>query len=870
MKILIGVNDSNESPTIDKIGKKAFNLFWLHQNKLQVPTFSVLPSSVIHQILAPLKQEINELFNLIEQQEGEALARTLDAFQNKILKLKVEEEITDSLLKECTTLFGHNYRISVRSSAPIEDGENASFAGQFNSYLNVGDNEVINRVLRCISSFWNFGVITYRKSKRILSREYQFAVVLQQMVNAASSGVAFSVNENQNMADALIVAGYGVGEGIVTDQTDTDSYKVDRQSRSIAPRITTKTTFFSNDENGISEKPVPEALREVPALTDEEVLTVFDATLKAEEILGFPADVEFAFDQDGRFHLLQMRPITTINKEEVIILDNTNIIESYPGLTLPLSYTFALKNYQIVFKNSAKAFWVSKAKVRELELVFSDLLHLFQGRVYYRLDNWYRMIGIVHKSKRSIKAWETAVGLKDSQESKKKSNILGLAKMTLASLWMLLNHPFRVPRFFKQFKLNYDKLREFSGINDSPKKLWLHYNKYTQNLFKHWYITIINDFLAFKFFGLLQGALKRFGISADVSIANDIITNHLKVESELAIINVLKLKQNVSEDTALLEVFKKESNQILVDIQAKEYAHFLGEFNRHLDLYGDRTLAELKLETPSLRQQPETLILLIQNQLKSKVTLQSYLNNKDEIKNLAWKKIKEKSGFLGVKYLTIKILTFIAASGLKNRENMRFSRTRAFGAIKEIFIEIGKQLAKDNVINVPEDVFYLELSSLENYCTTGKLADQKQHIESLKKQYKSHKSLTLPDRVIYHKESEPHFENIENFNLSSNEYKGLAVSKGTITAEVIVVDEPDFKIDVTGKILITRMTDPGWVFLMSQARGIISEKGSLLSHTAIIGRELGIPVVVGLSHATQIFKNGQTVTLDGNTGLITI
>ena len=120
MKILIGVNDSNESPTIDKIGKKAFNLFWLHQNKLQVPTFSVLPSSVIHQILAPLKQEINELFNLIEQQEGEALARTLDAFQNKILKLKVEEEITDSLLKECTTLFGHNYRISVRSSALLK------------------------------------------------------------------------------------------------------------------------------------------------------------------------------------------------------------------------------------------------------------------------------------------------------------------------------------------------------------------------------------------------------------------------------------------------------------------------------------------------------------------------------------------------------------------------------------------------------------------------------------------------------------------------------------------------------------------------------------------------------------------------------
>lgn len=870
MKILVGVNDSKELPLINQVGKKAFNLFWLHQNELNVPTFSVLPSKVIDQILIPLEQDIEALFNHVEKQEGEELANTLGAFQNKVLQLQINEGIVKQILTECSELFGDNYRISVRSSAPIEDGEKSSFAGQFDSYLNVEGSQVIENILRCISSFWNFGVITYRKSKKILSREYQFAIVLQQMVNAASSGVAFSVNENQNMADALIVAGYGVGEGVVTDQTDTDTYKVDRQSRTVAADVSHKEKMFSNDENGISEKAVPADQQHAQVLSIEEVLTVFDATLKAEEILGFPSDVEFAFDQKGNFHLLQMRPITTIDKNEVIILDNTNIIESYPGLTLPLSYTFALKNYQIVFKNSAKAFWVSKAKVNQLELVFDDLLHLFKGRVYYRLDNWYRMIGIVHKSKRSIKAWETAVGLKDSQESKKKSNFSALIKMTLASLWMLINHPFRVPRFFRVFNSNYEKLRNFSDLKGSPQKLWSHYNKYTQRLFKQWYITIVNDFLAFKFFGLLQGALKKFGISSDGSIANDIITNHLKVESELAIINVLKLKKIVQNEKSLLTLFKEEPNHILKEIHGEKHVEFLVEFKNHLDVYGDRTLAELKLETPSLRQHPETLILLIKNQLKSNITLESYLQNKDEIKNLAWKKIKEKSGFLGIKHLTLKVLTFIAASGLKNRENMRFSRTRAFGAIKEIFIEIGKHLAKDGVISVAEDVFYLELSDLETYANTGELPTQQSHIASLKTAYSDYKSLTLPDRVIYHKGNEPHFESIANYNLLSNEYKGLAVSKGTVTAEVVVVDEPDFSIDVTGKILITRMTDPGWVFLMSQASGIISEKGSLLSHTAIIGRELGIPVVVGLSHATQIFKNGQVITLDGNTGLITI
>lgn len=870
MKFLIGSDSSKSLPKVNSVGKKAFNLFWMQEKELSVPTFLSLPTSTVDLITLPIKQDLDELFDKIEFQEGKELANTLDQFKDKILKLSLSDNMIKEILSDCKNIFGEDYRISVRSSAPIEDGKNLSFAGQFDTYLNVSESFVIEKILACIASFWSIGVISYRKSKGILSREFQFAIVLQEMVEAISSGVAFSVNQNQNMADALIVAGYGLGEGVVTDQSDTDTYKVDRQTRNIATNISHKEVMVSRNKDGISQCSVPSEKTDTQVLTNKEILIVFDAILKTEEILGLPSDIEFSFDKNGKFHLLQMRPITTIEKEDIIILDNTNIIESYPGLTLPLSYTFALKNYQIVFRNSAKAFWVSKGKIEKMEPVFEDLLHLFKGRVYYRLDNWYRMIRIVHQSKRSIKAWETAVGLKDSQESNKKTNLIALLKMTLASVWMLLNHPIRVRQFFKEFNINYQKLREFSDIKNSPKLLWKHYDKYTQKLFKQWYITIVNDFLAFKFFGLLQGALKQFDMSTDGSLANDIITNHLKVESELAIINVLKLKKVILTNEQLNTLFKEDSEKIIKEINGGNYDLFLSYFNHHLDIYGDRTLSELKLETPSLRQQPTTLIQLIKNQLKAKITIDSYLQNKDDIKISAWKKIKSKAGFLGFKYLLVKVLTFLAASGLKNRENMRFSRTRAFGAIKEIFVEIGHHLVSSSIIEKVEDVFYLEISDLSNFCEGQVLADKKSHVQDLKNDYKEFQTLSLPDRVIYHKDTEPHFENILNFNLSNNEHKGLAVSKGTVTAEVVVVLEPSFDIDVSGKILITRMTDPGWVFLMSQAVGIISEKGSLLSHTAIIGRELGIPVVVGLSHATQIFENGQIITLDGNTGIISI
>jgi pyruvate,water dikinase len=91
-----------------------------------------------------------------------------------------------------------------------------------------------------------------------------------------------------------------------------------------------------------------------------------------------------------------------------------------------------------------------------------------------------------------------------------------------------------------------------------------------------------------------------------------------------------------------------------------------------------------------------------------------------------------------------------------------------------------------------------------------------------------------------------------------------------VEAEALVVDSPDTAPPVTGKILIARMTDPGWVFLMVSASGLIVERGSLLSHTAIIGRELGIPTIVGVADACRLISSGSRIRMDGATGHIIV
>ncbi|MFM6952910.1 MAG: PEP-utilizing enzyme, partial [Bacteroidota bacterium] len=142
-----------------------------------------------------------------------------------------------------------------------------------------------------------------------------------------------------------------------------------------------------------------------------------------------------------------------------------------------------------------------------------------------------------------------------------------------------------------------------------------------------------------------------------------------------------------------------------------------------------------------------------------------------------------------------------------------------------------------------------------------------------KAEYANYQGLILPDRIIYSLKEKPDFtsylKDLTREGLDRSQVlSGVAVSKGVAEGEALVITEPVLNADVKGKILVSKMTDPGWVFLMSQAIALVTEKGSLLSHTAIVGRELGIPVVVAVQDATQRIKTGERIRVNGTTGTI--
>jgi pyruvate,water dikinase len=176
-------------------------------------------------------------------------------------------------------------------------------------------------------------------------------------------------------------------------------------------------------------------------------------------------------------------------------------------------------------------------------------------------------------------------------------------------------------------------------------------------------------------------------------------------------------------------------------------------------------------------------------------------------------------------------------------------------------------LHRDGIIDSVDDVFYLyieELSKLPN--NARELIKTRKKYEENMKKIPAYSRLVF-DENIFDKKIE--CENIDALN-NSNEFRGTITSGGVAKGEVIVIDSPNNQIDTTDKIIVAKSTDPGWIFLIQNAKGIIAEKGSLLSHTAIISRELHKPAIVNVKDATRLIKTGDIVTLDAEKGIITI
>lgn len=297
------------------------------------------------------------------------------------------------------------------------------------------------------------------------------------------------------------------------------------------------------------------------------------------------------------------------------------------------------------------------------------------------------------------------------------------------------------------------------------------------------------------------------------------------------------------------------------------YRELKSSFESYLAKYGDRAMEDLKLEIPGYREQPEKLVGLVRRYVRTGLSIQEMEARESGIRQSAERLMRDhlKNPF---KRLAYSFVLRQARLAIANRENMRFARSRLYGIVRQIFLKMGRLFEEKGLLRSSDDIFYLTVDEVFGVGNaTAVTRDLKALVRIRRSEYRSFGRRSLKERI--ETTGIPHLSETRSFDSTAaggSILSGIGCSSGTAEGTARVGFDPGEVVPDGRYILVARSTDPGWVFLMASSAGIVAEKGSVLSHTAIIGRELGIPTVVGVRDATRLIRDGSPIRIDGGKG----
>ncbi|MBQ2263718.1 MAG: hypothetical protein II336_20440 [Loktanella sp.] len=730
---------------------------------------------------------------------------------------------------------------AVRSSGHAEDGQEHSHAGQFDTFLNVKAGNVVDAAAKVWASGFGETVTTYRAVKSGGGAAAP-AIVVQQMIDARVSGIAFSADPVSGRRDCVVIsATEGLGDALVSGE-------VDGQSWVVADTVTAPPD---------------------PILSEAEINSIAEIARKAEAAFGSPQDIEWAIDADG-LHILQTRPITTALKpiampdNALTIFDNSNIVESYPGMVSPLTYSFAVHVYDRVYQSFVRLLGVSEATISENAAIFGNMLGRVDGHVYYNLVNWYRALAHLPGFSLNRAYMETMMGVDTPMPAEITDNIgpppaKGFAKVTeygkLAGVAArLVFEAMRLPRTRRNFysRLNAALDSDLHLQTANLTQLASEYRRIESTLLDRWDAPLINDFLCMIAFGASRNLLENWLGDDGLMLHNDVMIGQGDIVSAEPAQRIARMGRIAAE------------HDIPAD-QIGTHPALKDELASYLAKFGDRCTEELKLESIPLTEDASQLFAAIAASAKRPPADHIVAPEPD------WAKI-----FRGkpVKARLAKWIVGWAKARVRDRENLRFERTRLFGRARQVFLSMGREFAARDLIDQPRDIFHLTVAEVMGAIEGFGLSSNLRGLIELR-QTEDAASATRndpPERIEVRGPAilpATTIHAVMQTTETGDTRTATGCSAGQVTAKARVIRDPRTESLSPGDILVARHTDPGWIAVFSNASAIVVERGSLLSHSAIVARELGIPCVVGLKGATQWVKDGETLLVNGATGLVT-
>jgi rifampicin phosphotransferase len=890
--------DSTDAFARREAGGKGYNLYLMSGQGLPVPPWVVVGRGVYNRFVEEtgIHAALRESLDAFGSGEADA-ATTADRMRACLTAPEMPVSIGTLVAEAYGAVTGsEGTPISVRSSAADEDSAAHSFAGQLSSYLYVDRlDDALARVRDCWISNFSARALSYRKENGLATDAMAVAVILQRMIDPDASGVLFTCDPADDTSDAFVVSAvYGVGEGLVSGALDADTYWLDRASGAEIKRvIVPKVEAFRRGTGGgdCRRVPVDTARREVPCLTPPMLRDLHRLGVAAMTFYGRPQDIEWAV-ADGRLHVLQSRAVTTVTRQRggyLNLWDNSNIVESYGGLTSPLSFTFALHNYKGVYVQFCEILHVPALVVREMEPCLGAMLGCINGRVYYNLYNWYKLVGVLPGFRRNRQFMETMMGVGEELSPEVADRIephpswktpVGKLRRLVTGLSFLVYH-FRIQslvnRFLADFRKAYEDFRHRDYRRMNSDAILNAYSEMDRRMLNHWKAPIINDFLCMIHFGLYKKLGDAWLAHLDGSILNDLLAGGGEIESAEPTRVLIRMAGRVAADPALRTLIESTAPEDLLEaLNQSPHRTFYAEVQDYIDRFGFRCMSEMKLEETDLYTDPSFLFVCLKNYLRAGTTdLDAYERRKTTLRREA--ETRAQDALKGFRRIIFFHWLRLARKAIRNRENTRFARTRVYGVARSMFQAMGDDLAAHSILAAPRDIFYLTLDelfglhrgTLTNYDLKSLVALRRQAYAAFESE-EPEKRFTTRGPVYWHndfarRDAAPDVPADADYDL-----RGMPCCPGVIEGVVKVVHSSGDNLELNGEILVTSRTDPGWVPLYPSVSGLLVERGSLLSHSAIVAREMGLPAIVAIPGLIATLKTGQRIRMNGAEGTIKI
>ena len=897
-------NQINDFPDVSKVGGKARNMAVLSKGEIRVPDWIVLTTDFFETFMGKNIQKIDTI--LAETCNSENNVTELSSRITELInQTEFSSELKDMITNEVTAHISSdkNSYFSVRSSAVDEDSENFSFAGQLDSFLYLKmDALLFESIKNCFASAFSQRVMLYRYANQIPFKDVRPAVIIQKMVFGDISGVMFTGNPLNNDVDqTLINSTYGIGEGIVSGELDSDTWIVDQFNEIVEKRIVPKKemiSFNSQAGHGTQKINVDFDKAEKPSLESSTVLELKKIGEKIELIFGHsPQDIEWCI-KDKIIYILQSRPITAFNKIKKnipkTILDNSNIIESYPGITSPFTFSFASMCYNTVYRQFYSSMGVSEDRIDSLSSSFRTLLCYFDGIIYYNINSWHKTLQLLPGYKLNSELMDNMMGVKNPTKLDPFESI-SLSEKLLIEIPRLLHGIYKILGSFKaldktkeQFINTFNNVtykymdEKFEGYSNK-KLLQIYEAEIDPKILKNWKAPIINDLYVMIYFGLLTKLMKKLDIENNESIQNDLLCGEGEVESTMPTIEIIKISNWIRKDKPLMDYFLSSSEAKLqkeiLESNDYNYSDIRNKLKSYISEYGFRCMGELKLEESSLKEDPAFLFTTLKNYLKKEPVDLKEMEEKEKAIRANAEEIVFKKLSPTLKPVFNHVLKN-ARKAIKNREKLRFMRTKIFGIMRSMINAIGQNFTKDGLISNPKDIFFLHFDEIIQLIEGRFLGIDlvNDFIDIRKKAHEEYLQKDPPERMyfygdIYKKNYvtilTDYNLNEEDCDLGENSFKGVPCSPGEVKGTAKIVLSPQ-DANLNGEIMVTKRTDPGWVPLFPSVNGIVIERGSVLSHSAVVAREMGIPTIVGLRGITNKIKDNDTIQINGATGIVNI